>query len=349
MAWTIDVLNLDGTTAQAAAPFHDFGASWALDGPGACEVTIGRNDMANYWENGTHRVLIKEGATSRFGGFLEHLSRTGGPDKELYRAAGLGLASVLGRRVVHGDQSYSATAATAIAWDLINDAQGQADGAMGFTLGSVTGTPTNRTRHYCDGDNIREAIDELAAFEPGGFAWEISATGAFNTWTGASADRGVASGQTLDTTLTQGGADTHLMLAEVESESSDLLTYVTALGEADEPCGAPLEIRSSALASTYRRREDTVGMDSNSSPELQALADQELKTRGRARRTLRASWLDRAGYRPWAFGAVWLGDTITATLESWFGGSQTMRCVSIEVSYEWAVDEPFVTMEFQAV
>jgi hypothetical protein len=312
--------------------------TWALDGPGSLEIDIVPEDMGDQWQAGLRRVRVNEDATVRFTGFLEHLGRSGAPDAERYRAAGLGIASRLDQRVVHGDFTRNDVVATDIAWDLIQHAQNQADGGLGITLGTITGTAPSRTRHFCDGDVIAEQIGNLAAMEPGGFFWEIDPLGAFNAWVG---DRGSASGQTL--------AEGEAILFEIEDDTSDLLTYVTALGEADEPCGAPLEVRSSTLATAYGRRESTVDSDTRLTTELDQLADHELLVRGRSRRSVKASWIEAAGYRPWTFGDVWLGDTLTVELDSWFGGTQTMRVVTIVVSLEFQALEPFITYEMQAV
>jgi hypothetical protein len=337
VAWTVDLLDLAGASVATNVPYQSARVSWSLEGAGSADIELRKTDISTSWAAGTRRILIKDGATSRFGGFVEHLSRSGGPDQEKYRAGALGLASVLERRVVHGDFTQTTVGACTIAWQLIAHAQGQTNGSHGFTLGTITGTQTSRTRHFCDGDSILEQIEELAALDPGGFMWEISPAGVFNAWVG---DRGSSSGLTL--------AESDAILFEIEAETSDLLTYVTALGQADEPCGAPLEIRSSGLVATYGRREATVDMESQSVSELDQLADQELKVRGRSRLSVKASWLDAAGYRPWAFGTVWLGDTVSVTLPAWFGGTQTMRVVSIDLSLEIA-QGGFVTYEFQAV
>ena len=336
MAWTIDLLNLAGTTVATSVTYAGARISWALDGPGSADIDLRVSDLNSNWAAGTHRVLIKDGATSRFGGFVEHLSRSGGPGQERYRAGVLGLASVLDRRVVHGDFTNTAVGAATGGWNLINHAQGQTDGAHGFTLGTITGSQTARTERYCDGDSIAEAINDLGARDPGGFQWEISPTGAYNAW---NPERGVASGLTL--------AETDSILFEIEAETSDVLTYVTAMGQADEPCGAPLSIRSSALRTTYGRREEVVDNDSDVQTDLDAVADQELKVRGRARTSVKASWVEAAGYRPWTLGTVWLGDTVTVSLPAWFGGSLLMRLITMDISLEQPFGG-FVTCEFQA-
>ena len=332
------MLNLDGALRVADVFFQGASVTWALGGSGSAEVDIPSPDMSTDWGAGTRRLLVRDGGTARWGGFIEHLSRSGGPGAEIYRAAALGLASRLEGRVVHGDFTRTNVVATTIAWDLIQHAQAQPNGGHGFTFGTVVGTAPSRTRHFCDGDVISEGIDSLAALEPGGFMWELDPFGVFNAWVG---DRGVATGQTL--------SESETISFEPQEDTSDLLTYATAIGEADEPCGAPLEIRSSGLVATYGRREATVDSDTRTVPGLQELADQELKVRGRGRRSVRASWLDRAGYRPWAFGDVWLGDTLTVELEPWFGGAQTMRVVTISLSLEHKIADPFISYEFQAV
>lgn len=322
MVWQVDLQDLSGALIQADVAFQTAAVSWSLDGPGSFEADVFEPSSTD-WLFGRRRVVVRDDADAAiWAGFLTRLTRAGNPGGLEYGVAGLGLASVLERAVVHGDFSKSSVVATTIIWDLIQHFQAQANGAQGFTLGTVTGTAPARSRTYCDGDVIAERIAELAALYPG-IEWEISAAGAFNAWVGG---RGSASGLTL--------SEADAMSWEVEAEVVDLATYVTAIGEADEPCGAPLETRTSAwsLPSTWGRREVVIDVDTTDGGELQARADSELEARSRARTRLQVSY--ESSRMPFAFGDLWLGDTATVTLPTIFGGSQTMRVIEVTASLE---------------
>jgi hypothetical protein len=306
---------------QSAVEFKTATCVWSLDGPGSFEADVFEPSSTD-WLFGRRRLVVKDGATAKWGGYLTRLTRGGEPGNVEWKVAGLGLASVLERMIVHGDFSKTSVVATTIMFDLIQHAEAQANGDQGFTLGTITGTAPARTRHYCDGDVIAERIAELAALYPG-IDWELTPAGVFNAWVGG---RGVASGLTLSDTAAQD--------FEVEAEVSDLATYVSAIGEADQPCGAPLETRTStwALPATWGRREIAIDVDSSNAGEMQARADTELQARSRAR--TRVSIAYEQTQCPFAFGALWLGDTATVSLPTIFGGSQTMRCIEVRANLE---------------
>jgi hypothetical protein len=339
--WTVDLLDNNGNLLATDTPVSSLSVTWSLDGPGSFQADV-PEDLAGQWLFGERRVRIKREDAPEFQGVMvaleedtqsaDDLSRKDGP---LLQASGLGLASVLGTMIVHGDFSDFLEIATNIAWDLIQHAQGQTDGNWGFTLGTVTGTAPARTKEYCDGDNIAEAIEELAAKDTGGFDWEIDADGAFNAWVGG---RGTASGETLVRTDAQ--------TWKVTGTAAELATYATALGEADEPCGPPLVTVSSALATTYKRREHAVDVSTTDSAEMTDAANNEMKARARSRLRVHATFPEEL--MPWAWGAVWLGDTLTVNPGAHFGGAQTMRVIEIKV-YAEPPDFAWVEYELEVV
>lgn len=343
MTWHVDLRNRDGSALLSDVPLAAFTTRWTLDGPGSFECELGEDDAAQ-WLTGRRRIRVRQDATLRWQGWLTDLEEStqtyddlARPRGTLLRASGLGLASALGRRFVHGDFNRFLTPATTIAWNLIQEAQSQTDGNYGFTLGTVTGLPPNRTRHYCDGDDIAAGIAELAAKDPGGFDWEIDENGAFNAWVNG---RGSASGETLERDQARNW--------QVRDGSTSLATYVTVLGDAEEPCGAPLVIRSDAgLAADYGRIETVIDLDSNDSSEMDEHGDEELRIRAAARRRLHVTFHETQ--LPWAWGSVWLGDTVEVDLPTHFGGaSQTMRVIEISQSVEPAA-EGFTEYEMETV
>jgi hypothetical protein len=327
VTWTVNLQTRTGGALSTNVPLAALRAVWSLDGPGAFEAEIGE-DNAAAWLPGQRRVVLLSGGVAKWAGFLTEMTESTQSFDDLSRPAGtelrasaLGFSSVLANRVVHGDFSRTATVATTIAWNLVQEAQGQTNGDYSFTLGTITGTAPARTRDYCDGDNIADAINELAAMSPGGFDWDISETGAFRAWVGG---RGVASGETLTRAETR--------TWDVGYDTTEMATYVTALGEADEPCGAPLVIRSSGLGATYGRVESVDDRGTNNIAELTEVADEELRGRLASRLRVSATWSESQA--PWAWGTVWLGDTLSVTLPTHFGGTQTMRVIEISLSVE---------------
>ncbi|HEU4864993.1 MAG TPA: hypothetical protein VFT76_01990 [Actinomycetota bacterium] len=322
MAWTIDLLSNAGSTILADAPWRTAKATWSLDGPGSLEVDLIEDDAPS-WVPNERRVVLRRDGTAKWAGWLSRLRTEGRPKDFRLTASALGLSSILGSGVVHGDFSRTGVVATTIAWDLIAHLQAQANAAFGFTLGAVVGTATSRTRNYCDGDNIAEAIDELAGHDPGGFDWDLSPTGAFRAWVGG---RGSVTGITVSRNDAQEWS--------VESEGVDVATYATVIGDADEPCGAPLVTVSSSLAGTYPRREAVVDADSTDSAEMTTKGTEELRKRTAARIRSTAGYVG-ASQIPFAtWESVWLGDRVTIAHPAWHGGSQTMRCTQVEVSLE---------------
>jgi len=337
--WSIDVLSRSGgSTIEAATAFRSARVTWSLDGPGSIDLTLRTEDVVGGpWLAGQRRIRVNRLATPWWCGFQTNLARSGRPSDIRYSAAGLGLVTALRRRVVH-TAFYVSDDSDEIAWDLIAHAQAQTNGNEGFTKGTTTGTPAVRNRYYCEGDNIFDAISSLAERKVKGFDWEIDALGAFNVWIGG---RGTDLSGTY--TLTEG--DT--IDWAVEEDSADMLTYATAFGK-QGPAGHCDEVwvtRNTTLATTYGRSEEVMELtDVEATAELDDAADDLLRSRGAARRRLRIAWLDGRGL--WDFGAVWLGDVVSAALDTAFGGTQDMRLISVSVSLEpgqWA----FVEHEFE--
>lgn len=340
MAYAIDLYDLTGALVLQDANFESAAARWDLDGPGSLEVSIHGAHISPepLWLPGRRRVVLRDGSTPIWGGHLLGLSSEGSSGRAYrYSARALGYAGALDGRVVLGDFSRTSTAATTVAWDLIQHAQAQPNGNLGITLGTISGTAPAVTRHYCDGDVIGDAIDELASKEPGGFDWEIAADLKFNAWVG---------GRGTDKTGTVTLTDADVQEWRVEEEASDLATYAHAFGMADDPCGPPVVTSSSSLASTHVRRDAVVEIESRTTTELQAAADNELTTRSRARRRLRVAVREQDDAKN--LRSLALGDRITVVLDAVHGGSQAMRLVRRSVTVESA-DLAWWELEFETV
>lgn len=337
MVWTMDILSLTGATTTTAHPFRSARITWAQDGTGAAEVSLRASAVsAGLLRAGQKRIAFRDsGSTRRFQGWLDLVERAGPPSDIQYRASARGLSAMLEQRVVHGDVSYVNVAGATIGWNLITHAQAQTDGAMGFTLGTITGTVPNRTRDYCDGDVISEMIAELAERDTAGFAWEIDADGKYNAWLGG---RGtdVTGSVTIDPTQMQDW--------NVKEDMSEFASYVTTKGDYndDQPCGAPL-VTVSTGGATWGRREYVVTADSVDTTDLTQTANEELNARSRSRINLRTTWVEGQG--PWTFGTRWLGDKVTAALGTPFGGNTTVECIAISITLEGRNE--FVEMEWR--
>jgi hypothetical protein len=339
--WTVNLQNRAGGAVQTGAPVSFLRAVWSLDGPGSFEAGVPEDYAAN-WLAGQRRVVLLRDAVAKWAGWhitLEESDDSADDTEKPFgtelRAAGYGLAGIFERRVVHGNFDKFMTVATTIAWNLIQHAQAQSDGDYGFTLGTVVGTAPARTKHFCDGDFIDTGILDLAQKDTGGFHWEITPTGVVNFWVGG---RGSASG----VTLTRSQARTW----NVTNDTGDIATVTSALGTSEQPCGAPLVIRTNGLASTYGRLESVVDIDSNDSAEMNEHADDDLKARLSSRLRVRATF--RETQLPWAWGAVWLGDTLTINPGAHFGGSQTFRVIEVAATVE-PPDLSYIEYELEVV
>jgi hypothetical protein len=337
--YSLDTLSLDGSsTLSTATPFKSARATWTLDGPNAIDVDLRPADLAaGDWLSGRRRVAVMQGGNAILGAYLTKLARAGKPKQIGYSASGLGLASILPFRIVDPDYVVDDDV-FAVAWSLIVQAQAQADGDMGFTLGAVVGSPPTKRRVYCVGDKVSDGLTELAAGKEGGFDWEIDGGGAFNVWIGG---RGTDTGRSL--------VESDTIDWGVEEETSDLLTYATVFGmDGDGPCDQVWRTRSNAtlLAAGYGRRQDTADFGGVSDlDELDDAADDALRASAAGRRHLVVTWIEGRG--PWAFGDVWVGDRVSAALDPEFGGTQDMRVTDIALSLEPGKHE-FVEHTFES-
>jgi hypothetical protein len=183
-------------------------------------------------------------------------------------------------------------------------------------------------------------IKEVSERDTGGFDWEVDAAGNFNTWVGG---RGTDKTGTITLSMNPRIAWTET------AETSDVVTYATALGQdPDGPCGPPLSVQTIALTG-YPRREVVIDAERFSQAELADAANDEIKARQRAR--LRVEVTFHVDDLPWAIGTsgVWLGDRINVSTNTAFGGTVAMKCIEVEVSLEKGASEWWIyTFELNA-
>ncbi len=301
--------------------------AWTVEAGGAAsaEIDIRMDDISTVWTP-PHRLLVT--GPMDWGGEVSNLHRSGPPGDLSYVATAVGHTARLDKRIVRHVYEVNDTVDIHVEALLSELQDNQFNGDMGFTFGSTTGTFVSKLKAYCFGVNAGDAIRELAA-QGRGFDWEIDAQGFLNMW---SPTRGV------DTGLTFADSDTHDW--DIEFDSSDMVTTVTAFANNSDPYGPKHTLVRNLTADDFGRRETTIDTDVIALDEKNPNWEQDLEDAGRgllkeiggAQIRLNTTWLsDRA---PWDLGAVWLQDTATATLPDFFGGDRLMRCTDVTVTLD---------------
>lgn len=328
MPWTLDIKTAKGTSLVAAdVPFHGARISWASDDAGSVEVDLKSGQMSTDWAPGLHRVIVRLDGAAKWQGFVTNLTEDseieGDEASAVYKASGLGLQSILAERIVRFPFEITDTTDNIVA-ALIDEVENvQVNGDMGFQMGTVTGSFPTRTRDYCTGVVILDEINALMDIGRGG-DWEVDEHGNVNLW---APGRGVNSGESLAKTI--GGVHTW----SVESDTADMLTNVTILGDDRDPFGPTRKMaRRDGMTAAYARHEEKIDVTTTDPDEMYDAGFGVLKARLGAMTTLTVSWLEGRG--PWPFGAVWLQDRIVADLGPYFGGSSGMRCTDITATLD---------------
>jgi hypothetical protein len=339
--WALDIQGPNGGAALASGVgFKTAQIRWTSDGPGAAEIELTDAQVSNDWIPGLHRVVIDLDGIPQFAGYINRKVRTGPPGALAHTISANGLAWILDWRLIHKPQVFAAIDEPVgdIAWALIDAVQSQVNGDMGFTQGVSVGTTVSKDRGYCDGSNVGEEIRELASIGRG-FDYEIDANGAFNVWNNT---RGRDLSGSL--TLTEGDVNGW----DVEADTSDLVTSVSAYGTAEKPWGPQRVAVKTFQATTYGRREIPFDVDSSNEDELEDFATAQVAIQGGAQVMVRANWIEGRG--PWSLGDVWLQDKVSVVLDSHFGGTQDMRCTDITLTLEPTPPEVwFIEQTFHAV
>jgi hypothetical protein len=309
--------------------FRKMKLTWTVEGPGSCEIDLPAGEPTTEWTPGLTRIVVR--GERDWAGEITNLSRTGSPDGEYkvgWKASGLGLQHRLDYRVVRHDLVVNDEAAV-IVEALLSEAQdNQYNGDMGLQMGTVDGTTVTRLRSYCVGVNIGEAINELASVARG-FDWEVDADGNLNIWNNT---RGVDTGRTLSETETE--------RFEIDFDTSELLTNVTAIADPSDPFGPKYRMSRTAKADNYGRRELAIDTDviahNDDNPdweqELYDAGRALLKTDGGGFLRVRTTW--NSSKAPWSLSDVWLQDIVTIDLPDCVGGPQECRVTDVSVTLE---------------
>ncbi|HXF71889.1 MAG TPA: hypothetical protein VNO79_04670, partial [Actinomycetota bacterium] len=171
--WRVDLHALNSPTALVTGlPIKDsqIRFSYRLNGPGAFEAPLIFDDPAVTEANlapGKRELRVYRDGVLVWGGYLWAI-RVRRP-REL-TIVGEGYLSRLRRTHVYTSLRYQATAQEQIVRGLVDHVQSQSGGSMGIdtTLaGNHTGGSLTRTRTYCRGDAIWDAIEELTSLDDG--------------------------------------------------------------------------------------------------------------------------------------------------------------------------------------
>lgn len=323
MAWTIEI---DGVPK----PFQTARMTWTLDGSGGIEVTMREVHIDDDWRVGLHEIVALEDGTPRWGGYLDRLDQSGSVDDVTFTASGYGFARRLDYRIVRHAYTIEGSAYSIVA-SLLGEAQiFQFNGDMGFTLAPSVGTTDDDSEAYCFGVVIADAIRDLAA---NNFDWDVGPNKELRIW---APSRGVPTGLSF--------AKSNCITYNVEQDAGELLTTVSAIGSPEDPFGPMHDMVRSGEATIYGRREIALDLDTTKRPRLIKKARQMLRARGGALTRVSTTWLDPhsslTATRPdlsvgaWPFGAVWLDDTVTVPLASYFGGDDVLRCIEVRCDLE---------------
>lgn len=298
MAWALDIRDRVGASlVKADVAFQALTARWVLNGAGSIEIDLHLQADIGGAAVGQNELQLKRSGTVVWAG--PWVGTDVDPRGKRLRILGDGLWSWFRARVVTSDLLYSSVSDHAIAWGLLAHTQGQTYGSLGIVDGTATGTPTSRNRFYCSHErpNVAEELEALTALDDG-FDFEIDpASRAFNTW---HPQRKAASGISLDGTK----VDEVTYVEDVR----DQLTFVTGIGSDD--CGPILvDVSDSTLANTYGRKQASIDADSDTTSEVTAEANEELRAHKRPRMDARVLFREGGTGAP-AWADLVVGNTL---------------------------------------
>lgn len=195
MAYRIEIRN-SGGTERWEVPFVRFSFSELLDKDRSLTVTFNYSVVkviadamditVEYIVSAAYREIyvINSSGTTVYAGYVSDLQFTKGQGLQgTLIVASKGFFSLLRKRYTTSNAKvvYTATDASDIAWDLIDDTQVKTSGNFGITRGTDP-TTTSRDRTYLRA-NIAEAIEDLSAVEiKNGFDFEIDNSKIFNVY-----------------------------------------------------------------------------------------------------------------------------------------------------------------------
>jgi hypothetical protein len=193
VTWTVDILNLNGSTRVTDLPWSSLSFTHVLNAPGAVEIGVSIDKVSRAdIEPGQSDYRISQDGTIRAEGRLWNARVDTALADGSYRASltGEGIAGILARRLIDWESRYEpitesptnintlyAISQEDILWDLVERTQAEAGGDLGITQGAHTGGTHDRRRWYCaeDGVFLADVFDDFASLSDG-IDWAISPT-----------------------------------------------------------------------------------------------------------------------------------------------------------------------------
>lgn len=227
------------------------------------------------------------------------------------RVTSMDYRELLRRRILYSTNTltYSAMDQADIAWNLIQQTQGNTGGALGIARGVGHPSGFQQTRTYVAGDSIGDKINELGTVV-NGFEWDITPTSAsglnLDLWAigGRGTDRGVV--------LEYGGLVTAVRR---ETNPADYANAIRATGNNVGTGPTPQELAASDIGSRLEGRWDKAVTFPlvTTLANLQANANQQLTYLSNFTPAYTLT-LRRGAWR--GPNHIWLGDLVTVVVKS---------------------------------
>ena len=329
--WQLDVMNLDGTSRQAAATFESLTFSYVLDSPGSITADLpmkATTSTRTIFEPGQRELRVLRNGVLVWGGDLWSAQVQ---LRDALTVNGEGYLARLRRRNVMADLIYDEINQQQIMWNLIAHTQAQTGGDRAITQGAHAGSSITRNRDYCalDHDEILSSIDELAQLDVG-CDYEIT----------PSPDSSV--NKSFKTYQPRKGADLHAsvtldqnntMQLSYEINASDTVSRADTIGGSD--CNPPeSDVTDSTALTNFGLLQSFESIDSGQLRDVVAHNAETLRNGKVAHFTAQATFHEGSGATAW--GAFVVGDIISLTANRGYAtfSGQQMRVVAMEVHLE---------------
>lgn len=278
--------------------------TWRLDGACTAQFTIdGRHDeAAQVVALATDLHIYDPQGVKRFRGRIGPETDDIGPNTHTSQFTAIDYRGMLAHRHTGATgATYTATAAGAIAWDLIADSQALSGGNWGITDGVGAAGGTARDKTIDPGKPLAESINELARLD-NGMEWEIDADLAINRWYPT---RGAANGVVLDF----GGLVSRVRR---QLDPSDFANSALATGAQGL---TPVAAVTAGIGADPRGRWETAAGFPTIS--VQSTLDDKAPWMLDQASTLRAVYSVTMAPGRWEGAThIWLGDTVTLAINS---------------------------------
>ena len=321
--WSFVLAETDGTELGEITSARSRQLTRRLDRADEATVSLsGRSDVGEMVGEGLDQDLVVYRDGERvFRGRIDAPHDSMRDDHEVTLRA-RSYRDLLALRHLEASASWTTVEQEAIAWSLIDTAQGLSGGDLGVTRGADQATGVTRSRQYEVGAQVQAKIDDLAKADDG-FDWDIDSDLVFRVWYPARGD----TRQRVLHYAAHGGNVRRL------SRTPDLARFATVVIATASGALSP-EIAVSSDVATRGRWSHVEGVsDADSATTLQEAAAGLLGDR----ETLRAAWtaeLSRA--HPWGGPDDFdVGDSLRLVVQSGrFDTERVLRVQTIGVSID---------------